>query len=281
MATKVVPKFYILKGGYDKDEKWYLGRARPFFITKFGHHRNLNINYDINIDFAAIKSSLEFFKIKVDDPILNSTKDEMIQCFQDDTDYFGCAIIFIFTHGEHDHFYCSDYDEENGEGKINVWNDYYHYFTREFKPKLKECPKVFFNEWCQISVNVNTEEVRNRISVSHDTSDWLIYNAAQPTYQTYGNKVKGSFSTQAFCRLLMEFGAAYDLENILKLVRNEDYKAEVGPFEHLQPMTSSSLSKELYLLPEGKIYQLRVNYLKQKFIISIFDVVYFVVDLSK
>jgi hypothetical protein len=205
----------------------------------------------------------------------------MIQCFQDDTDYFGCAIIFIFTHGEQDHFYCSDYDEENDEGKINVWNDYYHFFTREFKPKLKECPKVFFNEWCQERANVTTGEVRNKISVSHDTADWLIYNAAQPTYPTYGNIVKGSISTQAFCRLLMKHGATSDLEYILRLVRNEDYKTEVGHLMHLQPMTSSSLSKELYLLPEGKIYQLRVNYLLQKFIFLNFDVAYFVVDLSK
>ena len=144
------------------------------------------------------------------------------------------------------------------DGIISTCRGFYaRLFTREFKPKLEGRPKFFFNEWCQKRVNVNTKNVKRRISRSDDKADWLIYNAAQPMYPTYANTIKGSYSTQAFCKLLKKRGETKHMQDILTLVTQEDYKTEIGSSKHLHPITCSSLVKHFYLLLKDKIMKAR------------------------
>ena len=250
-----------MKGGYDEnDGKWYFGRTRIIFVNEFTNHDEYNFKYDTIIDFDAIKTSFEKLQFKVEKAIFNPTAARMIACFKEEIDYFGCAIIFIFSGGEHDYIYCSDYDAKTGSGKINICNDFYHYFSAEEKPKLKDCPKVFFNECGQDRRNVTTEYVKNNISRAfRNTTHWLIYNADLPRFETCSPDFAGSCYTQVFCKLLNEIGKEKDLQSITSLVKGEVSKNRDVDKKDLQSISFSSMNRKLYLLPEEEIYQLKVN----------------------
>ena len=242
---------YNLKLGFDEDDKqWYFGRVRTFFNTKFIYDEELEIYQNIMEDYEVIQTSFSKIRFKVDKPLINLTAAEMINKFKDkDIEYFGCVVIFVFSHGEQDYIFGSDYNSENQTGKINVWNNYYHYFSEDYRPKMVDCPKVFFNEWCQgdATNNVANTDGMRIVATRFNTSHWLIFNAAMPRYDVF----VGSLSTRCFCQFLEESAnKTKDLFEILTMVRKNVGKIEINPFEYLHPMISSTLENKLCLPQE-------------------------------
>jgi hypothetical protein len=275
-------EFYVLNGGYDTDGKWYLGRVRLCIVDEFDNYPDWKIDHaHAELDIEEIRKTFEKLNFKVDKAIMNPTAAKFVQFINEKLDYFGFSIIFIFSHGEENYFYTKDYDEKTGNGKIDVRQVVYHQFSGENMPEMRQCPKVFFNEWCQIDKRLLTKNVSKKIELKkvdtdsetsdsddsekeipkypdssfRNTAHWFIYNAAQPKYESHVS----AHHARRFCQLLNKHAKTKDLEEIWKLLKNDVCKVEVDLGTHEQPECILTNVGKLYLLPVSEVYLLKVS----------------------